>query len=150
MSSWHCAVYCTFCAVVGNCVHKQLLGLSQIDLPSAIENFRQCRRLRQQLEKVRLLLELIKKRERLKFEQVAGEFACWCYDVKELLQSYFIVRAESHTCLAMLLMNVLPMSISELYYCTCKCNCLTISDSLKLTRGDIKNLAVFTGILKRL
>jgi len=45
--------------------------MSQTDLPSAIENFRQCRRLRQQLEKVRLLLELIKKRERLKLEQVS-------------------------------------------------------------------------------
>jgi len=59
-----------FCGVIIE-LQPSLTALSQSDLPSAIENFRQCRRLRQQLEKVRLLLELIKKRERLKLEQVS-------------------------------------------------------------------------------
>jgi len=60
-------------SVKTTCSNK-VFGLSQTDLPSAIENFRQCRRLRQQLEKVRLLLELIKKRERLKLEQVPDDY----------------------------------------------------------------------------
>jgi len=71
--------------------------MSQTDLPSAIENFRQCRRLRQQLEKVRLLLELIKKRERLKLEQVLTDvvFACCCSNVKVLYNLYLQPFAET-------------------------------------------------------